>query len=99
MKNGKPTDDSSSDEELITFVEFVKTTLWPYMLSVILVFVVTLGLFPAVAAFVEAVDYDCTNTYHTKWFIPIWCFTLFNVGDTCGRILSAKVTYPKFDEV
>ena len=34
-----------SDEKL-TFGEFIQTTLWPYMLSVFLVFVVTLGLFP-----------------------------------------------------
>ena len=42
------------------------------------------GLFPAVAAFVQPINYDCNNVYHTKWFQPIWCFTLFNVGDTIG---------------
>jgi len=69
------------------------------MLTVFLVFVVTLGLFPAVAAFVQATDFDCNNQYHTKWFVPIWVFTLFNVGDTAGRILSPKVTYPAPHEV
>ena len=31
------------DDENITFGQFMKTTLWPYMLSVFLCFVVTLG--------------------------------------------------------
>merc|ERR1712003_191609 len=75
--------------------QFVRTTLWPYMLSVFLCFVVTLGLFPAVAAFVRPNNYDCNNVYHTKWFQPIWCFTLFNVGDTIGRISASKVPFPK----
>ncbi|CAG5095099.1 Oidioi.mRNA.OKI2018_I69.XSR.g14032.t1.cds [Oikopleura dioica] len=82
----------------ITFGDFVKTTLWPYMLSVFLCFVVTLGLFPAVAAFVQPINYDCNNVYHTKWFQPIWCFTLFNVGDTIGRVSASKVPFPKPQE-
>ena len=88
-----------SDETLISFPDFIKTTLWPYMLSVFLVFTVTLGLFPAVAAFVVSSNFDCHNEYYTKWFVPIWCFTLFNVGDTAGRILSAKCRYPKPEQV
>lgn len=83
------------DDENITFGQFMKTTLWPYMLSVFLCFVVTLGLFPAVAAFVRPNNYDCNNVYHTKWFQPIWCFTLFNVGDTIGRMTASKVPFPK----
>ena len=90
---------SDEDEHLVPFGKFICTTLWPYMLSVFLVFVVTLGLFPAVASFIQPANYDCNNQYHTKWFVPVWCFTLFNVGDTAGRMLSAKVTFPKAHEV
>ena len=63
------------------------------------VFVVTLGLFPAVAAFVRPSGYDCHSEYHTKWFVPIWCFTLFNVTDTIGRMMSGMVDFPKPGEV
>ena len=69
------------------------------MSSVISVFVVTLGLFPAVAAFVRPSGYDCHSEYHTKWFVPIWCFTLFNVTDTIGRMMSGMVDFPKPGEV
>lgn len=65
------------------------------MVSVISVFVVTLSLFPAVAAFVRPSGYDCHSEYHTKWFVPIWCFTLFNVSDTIGRMMSGIVDFPK----
>ena len=70
-----------------------------YLSSVISVFVVTLGLFPAVAAFVRPSGYDCHSEYHTKWFVPIWCFTLFNVTDTIGRMMSGMVDFPKPGEV
>ncbi len=69
------------------------------ILSVISVFVVTLSLFPAVAAFVRPSGYDCHSEYHTKWFVPIWCFTLFNVSDTIGRMMSGIVDFPKPGEV
>jgi len=94
-KSSDNNNNGNSEEDLISFTDFMKTTLWPYMLSVFLVFTVTLGLFPAVASFVVSSNFDCHNEYYTKWFVPIWCFTLFNVGDTAGRILSAKCTYPK----
>ena len=98
-KSSDNNNNESSEEDLISFTDFMKTTLWPYMLSVFLVFTVTLGLFPAVASFVVSSNFDCHNEYYTKWFVPIWCFTLFNVGDTAGRILSAKCTYPKPEKV
>lgn len=37
-------------DEKQTFGEFIQSTLWPYMLSVFLVFAVTLGLFPGKGA-------------------------------------------------
>ena len=98
-KSSDNNNNENSEEDLISFTDFMKTTLWPYMLSVFLVFTVTLGLFPAVASFVVSSNFDCHNEYYTKWFVPIWCFTLFNVGDTAGRILSAKCTYPKPEKV
>ena len=91
--------EAMENEDKTSFGEFIRTTLWPYMLSVFLVFVVTLGLFPGAAAFIKPAAYDCMNLYHTKYFVPIWCFTLYNVTDTAGRWLSGKVDFPKVSEV
>jgi len=95
-KEGVKTGDD--DLEKITFGKFIQTTLWPYMLSVFLVFAVTLGLFPGAAAFIKPANYDCTNLYHTKYFVPIWCFTLYNVTDTIGRWAAGKIDFPKVGE-
>ena len=69
------------------------------MLSIFLTFFVTLGIYPAVVSFAQATDYDCNNEYHAKWFIPVWCFTIFNIGDTFGRFLTDKITMIKPQEV
>ena len=58
-----------------------------------------MGLFPAVTAFIQPIEYNCQNEYHSKWFVPIWCFTLFNLMDTVGRMSSNWINYPKKLEV
>ena len=91
--------DTEAEAGQLTFRQFIQSTLWPYMLSVFLVFAVTLGLFPGAAAFIKPAAYDCTNTYHTKYFVPLWCFTLYNVTDTIGRWFAGKIDFPKVGEV
>jgi len=90
--------DTEAEADQLTFRQFIQSTLWPYMLSVFLVFAVTLGLFPGAAAFIKPAAYDCTNTYHTKYFVPLWCFTLYNVTDTIGRWFAGKIDFPKVGE-
>ena len=95
----KETGETGDGDEKISFGKFIQTTLWPYMLSVFLVFAVTLGLFPGAAAFIKPANYDCSNLYHTKYFVPLWCFTLYNVTDTIGRWAAGKIDFPKVGEV
>ena len=52
------------------------------MLSAMLVFGVTLSVFPAIAVLVKPVH---NSSWSDKLFIPISCFLLFNFGDLMGR--------------
>jgi len=68
------------------------TKIWPYVIAVTLCFLVTLGCFPAIAVLVQSTTCDRT---HEKFFVPIACFLLFNIGDYVGRFLAGLIQWPK----
>jgi len=82
--------DQAVQKEITSFSELVQHKTWSYFVTIFLVYTVTLSLFPAVAAQIQPVAYDCTKEYHTKWYTALWCIFLFNSGDAAGRIISGK---------
>ncbi|XP_045412790.1 equilibrative nucleoside transporter 2 isoform X3 [Lemur catta] len=74
------------------FVVFRK--IWLTALCLVLVFTVTLSVFPAITAMVTS------STSPGKWsqfFNPICCFLLFNVMDWLGRSLTSYFLWPNED--
>ncbi|XP_056617083.1 equilibrative nucleoside transporter 1a [Triplophysa dalaica] len=71
--------------------------IWVMALSVCLVFMVTIGIFPAVTVDVKSTvaDGGAWETY----FIPVSCFFLFNVMDWAGRSLTAVCMWPGKDSI
>ena len=69
-----------------------------YAASVYLIFTVTLACFPAITAMVIShtiTEEEGDNDWGTKFFIPVCCFVLFNVGDWLGRFLGERLGWPK----
>ncbi len=66
---------------------------WQYCLSVYLVFVVTLSVFPAVTVLVQSTQGP--SIWTERYFTPVTCFLLFNVGDYAGRVLASWILRPK----
>ncbi|XP_015762806.1 PREDICTED: equilibrative nucleoside transporter 3-like [Acropora digitifera] len=66
--------------------------------SVAFVFFITLSIFPALSARIKS-----TNKEHTEWsnkyFVPVSCFLLFNVGDFAGRLMASFVQWPRRDGI
>ncbi|KAF5920863.1 hypothetical protein HPG69_006174 [Diceros bicornis minor] len=82
QKPGKPS----------VFVVFRK--IWLTAMCLVLVFTVTLSVFPAITAMVTS------STSPGKWsqfFNPICCFLLFNVMDWLGRSLTSYFLWPNKD--
>ncbi|XP_073869250.1 equilibrative nucleoside transporter 2 isoform X8 [Macaca fascicularis] len=82
QKSGKPS----------VFVVFQK--IWLTALCLVLVFTVTLSVFPAITAMVTS------STSPGKWsqfFNPICCFLLFNIMDWLGRSLTSYFLWPDED--
>ncbi|XP_022447078.1 equilibrative nucleoside transporter 2 isoform X1 [Delphinapterus leucas] len=82
QKPGKPS----------VFIVFQK--IWLTALCLVLVFTVTLSVFPAITAMVTS------STSPGKWsqfFNPICCFLLFNVMDCLGRSLTSYFLWPDKD--
>lgn len=69
-------------------------TILPYGISVFLCFFVTLGAFPAVTAQVVS-TLPATTAWASKFYVPVACFLLFNIGDYVGRFLAGLIQFPR----
>lgn len=67
--------------------------IWVWIVSVFICFLVTLAAFPAITVLVKSSDTE--TEWGTKYFIPVACFLVFNVGDFLGRMLAGIVQWPK----
>ncbi|XP_004627254.1 equilibrative nucleoside transporter 2 isoform X2 [Octodon degus] len=85
-------DEPPKPENASVFVVFRK--IWLMALCLVLVFTVTLSVFPAITAMVTS------STGPGKWsqfFNPICCFLLFNIMDWLGRSLTSYFLWPDED--
>nr|XP_045012420.1 equilibrative nucleoside transporter 2 isoform X2 [Jaculus jaculus]XP_045012432.1 equilibrative nucleoside transporter 2 isoform X2 [Jaculus jaculus] len=85
-------DESQKPGKPSVFVVFQK--IWLTALCLVLVFTVTLSVFPAITAMVTS------STGPGKWnkfFNPICCFLLFNIMDWVGRSLTSYFLWPDED--
>ncbi|CAL1531644.1 unnamed protein product [Lymnaea stagnalis] len=82
--------DSISRKEY--FIEILKQT-WMYCLSVCLVFLVTLSVFPAVCSLIKS-THTPKNEWTETYFTPVICFLLFNVFDFVGRLITFVIKFP-----
>jgi len=86
-------------QEATSSVYGVLHRFWQYCLAVYLIFGVTLTVFPAVTVLVQS---ELANGgHHSLWtdryFTPVTCFLLFNVGDYIGRTLATSFQWPSGD--
>ncbi len=70
--------------------------LWVWILAVFVNFLVCLAVFPALTALVESTDRGRPGStqWENKYFNPVGCFLLFNLGDYAGRCLASLVRWP-----
>ncbi|XP_054846167.1 equilibrative nucleoside transporter 2 [Eublepharis macularius] len=66
--------------------------IWQLALCIVLVFSVTLSVFPAMTASVASVS---ENKTWSKFFTPVCCFLLFNVMDWLGRSATSYFLWPE----
>ncbi|KAL8586292.1 hypothetical protein ACOMHN_058672 [Nucella lapillus] len=77
------------------FFASILKKIWPYFLSVCLVFLVTLACFPAVVSLITSVDYTPGNSWTDTFFSPVVCFLLFNAWDLIGRTATHVIQIPR----
>jgi len=72
---------------------------WRYCLSVFILFLTTLTVFPSVTVLVKSQFYntDQEQIWAHTYFTPVTCFLAFNCGDYLGRILASIVQLPGRD--
>ena len=79
-----------------TYRESVGTA-WKYLLSVFLIFLSSLTVFPSVTVLVESQYKSSGDAWATTYFTPVTCFLFFNTGDYLGRILASLIKLPGRD--
>jgi len=72
----------------------ITTQLWVWILAVFFNYMVTLSVFPAVTTLVESTDRGSGSPWADKYFNPVGCFLLYNMGDFLGRILASHIQKP-----
>ncbi|XP_074093164.1 equilibrative nucleoside transporter 1 isoform X2 [Macrotis lagotis] len=82
----------TSNYEKSSIIAILKQ-IWVLALSVCLVFMITIGVFPSVTAEVQSTIAGTSDW--TKYFIPVACFFTFNVFDWAGRSLTTLCMWPK----
>jgi len=110
LKNNEPTEISLEDDQKLfsknsdkkacekkvqVSYYHVLSKVYVHMLSMFLVFFVTLGNFPAVAASVKSVTTG--SLWSDKYFLPVACFFMFNLFDFIGRALAGVISIPSSD--
>ncbi|XP_013388910.1 equilibrative nucleoside transporter 1 isoform X1 [Lingula anatina] len=79
-----------------THFRIILKRVWVLGTSVLLVFFVTLSVFPAIISHTESVAGPSESlSLNGKYFTPVVCFVLFNLGDLTGRTVAGWVQYPK----
>ena len=88
---------SSSNVSATSWSEYVVTLgkCWKYVLSVFIIFLTSLTVFPSVTVLVSS-QYagDRDNIWANVYFTPVTCFLAFNCGDYLGRILASVIQLP-----
>jgi len=72
-------------------------TAWKYLLSVLLIFLSSLTVFPSVTVLVESQYKSSGDAWANIYFTPVTCFLFFNTGDYLGRILASLIKLPGRD--
>lgn len=72
----------------------INEKIWMYGFSVLLCFITTLSVYPAITVLVKSVNHGSGNRWHDVYFLPVINYLLFNTGDYVGRVLSGWIKWP-----
>ncbi|XP_054157477.1 equilibrative nucleoside transporter 1-like [Oppia nitens] len=84
--NIKDTDDLKG----LALYKHVLFKIWLQLLNIILIYYVSLSLFPALIADIKSMN----NTLNEKYFSPVFCFLAFNMFATVGNFIAQRFQRP-----
>ncbi|XP_028393434.1 equilibrative nucleoside transporter 1-like isoform X2 [Dendronephthya gigantea] len=96
MEKDLPDYDVKVEKSMPPFL-LIMRKIWRLALSVLLVFMVTLSVFPAVLSGIKSENHGDGSEWTGKFFTPVVCFLIFNVGDFCGRVIAGFIQKPGKD--
>ncbi|XP_034934668.1 equilibrative nucleoside transporter 3 [Chelonus insularis] len=82
------------DRHRVSYTRILKRV-WPYGLSMFLVFFVSIAVYPAITVLVESQDKGKGYAWNDIYFVPVVTYLTFSCGDYIGRLLSGIFLWPK----
>ncbi|CAB4068554.1 SLC29A1_2_3 [Lepeophtheirus salmonis] len=98
---------AGADHNTAAFMCFVLATLFTFICGVLIILMTKTdfykyfhpeekSVFPALTSLISStVDPHHATEWHTKYFIPIGSFLMYNIGDYFGRFLAGWIQWPK----
>lgn len=83
-----------SQEHTISYMHIFKKT-WHCGISMFLVFVATLTVYPAVTVLVESQDKGRGYAWNDIYFVPVVTYLIFSLSDYVGRIVAGIFEWPR----
>ncbi|XP_076297363.1 equilibrative nucleoside transporter 1 [Lasioglossum baleicum] len=78
----------------ISYIRIIKR-IWPYGVSLFLVFFISLSVYPAVTVLVESQYKGRGYAWNDIYFVPVVTYLIFSMGDYVGRILAGILQWPR----
>lgn len=85
--------EGSTEESIVENMLSILKSCWPHALTILSIFWVSLSLFPPLTTLIYP-EHPEVSPWSGKYFIPITCFLLFNVGDFAGRTAAGFLPLP-----
>ncbi|UXI21351.1 protein-lysine N-methyltransferase METTL10 [Sarcoptes scabiei] len=83
-------DDENDNLSLIDRYCYLIRSIWYLLFNIILIYAVSLSLFPAVQARIISIDHLLPDSY----FSPVFCFLSFNLFATIGNFIAQWIQWP-----
>ncbi|KAK0178513.1 hypothetical protein PV327_007399 [Microctonus hyperodae] len=82
------------DQKRVSYKQILKR-IWPFGLSVFLVFSISMAVYPAITVLIESQDKGKGYAWSDIYFVPVITYLTFSCGDYLGRLLCGHLQWPK----
>lgn len=86
------TEANFTDGHRVSYKQILKR-IWPYGLSIFLVFFISMAVYPAITVLIESQAKGKGYAWNDVYFVPVITYLTFSCGDYLGRLLCGHLQW------